>query len=115
LFKKNLKINSQSSKDAIVFRVLPEEADVNASQSQTILDALLAAEMEIDHSCGGMGSCGTCLIEVITGLDCLPPRTEVENDMATDRQWDEKERLSCQTLAKSGLVIRRKNYSYKSK
>jgi len=30
-------------------------------------------------NCGGYGQCGTCIVEVVEGLENLSPRTEVEN------------------------------------
>lgn len=96
-----------NSNPPIQMVVLPEELDVSASQNQTILDALLAAEVEIDHSCGGMGSCGTCRVFVEAGLELLGPRGEIEEEIARDRQFEANERLCCQNLAQSGLRIRK--------
>lgn len=48
-------------------------------------------------NCGGIGQCGTCVIEVIEGLESLSPRTAFE-----ERKLKKKPanyRLACQTIA----------------
>ena len=93
--------------NSISFEILPDQKIVQASQGQTILDALLSHGIEIDHSCGGMGSCGTCRIFVQQGLELFEPRNEVEQDIADDRQFIENERLCCQNLVKPGLILKK--------
>jgi ferredoxin, 2Fe-2S len=83
-----------------------EEIVVQASQKQSILQALLNIDFPIDHSCGGNGSCGTCRIEIIEGLENLSPPNEVEQEMIADRGFRKGERLSCQNLSKHGLKIK---------
>lgn len=68
----------------------------------SILDVALHHGLSLDHSCGGNGSCGTCRI-IVDNVNCLPPRNEIEREMAEDRQFDENERLACQTTAINGV------------
>lgn len=96
-------------RNKLSFRVLPEDIEVQASQKQTILEALLEAHIEIDHSCGGMGSCGTCRVFVIKGLELLGPRNELEKEIAEDRNFSVEERLSCQNLVVMGLLLKKPN------
>lgn len=96
-----------NSEPAIQMVVLPEELVVPASQNQTILEALLDADVDIDHSCGGMGSCGTCRVFVEKGLELFEPRGELEQEIANDRRFSDDERLCCQNLAKNGLRLRK--------
>lgn len=54
-------------------------------------------------NCGGYGQCGTCIVEVVEGLENLSPRTEVE-----DRKLKKKPgnyRLACQTLVNGPVSI----------
>lgn len=74
-----------------------------------ILECLLQSEIDIDHSCGGNGTCGTCRIFIQSGSEKLEPRNEIESEMAEDRKFFPNERLSCQTLPVEGLVIEIKN------
>jgi 2Fe-2S ferredoxin len=74
-----------------------------ATQGETILQAALNNRIEINHSCGGNGTCGTCRIFVQKGLDLLEKANEIEAEFAAERGFAENERLACQTLAVSGV------------
>jgi ferredoxin len=92
---------------AISFRVFPEEKTVYASHGQTILDAILSADLEIDHTCGGMGTCGTCRVFVEQGLDSFQEPGEIESEIRNQRGFAHNERLCCQNLAAPGLILRK--------
>ena len=53
-------------------------------------------------NCGGYGQCGTCIVEVVEGMENLSPRTEVEN-----RKLKKKPnyRLACQTLVNGPVSV----------
>ena len=87
------------------FTLVPEDEKISFSLDQTILDALVASEIEIDHSCGGMGSCGTCHV-FIENEELMQSRNEIESEMANDRKFKSNERLACQNIAKYGLKVR---------
>jgi ferredoxin len=95
------------TKPPVTITVLPENLVVQASQGSTILDALLNADIEIDHSCGGMGTCGTCRIFVEKGLESFEEPNEAEREIRQDRKFKPNERLSCQNHVLPGLVIRK--------
>lgn len=85
----------------------PGEHVVQVSQEQeTILTAALEAGLDLDHTCGGNGTCGTCMVEVLKGLELLPPRNEVEQELAEARGLDSHERLCCQLQTQDGLVLK---------
>jgi 2Fe-2S ferredoxin len=63
---------------------------------QSLLQYLIDQDIEISHSCGGMGTCGTCRVIVTAGLDKIGDRNEVEQEMATERGFEKTERLACQ-------------------
>lgn len=96
------------NKKPISFRILPDGKNVPTSQNDSILDSLLRAGIPIHHSCGGMGTCGTCLVEVKEGLEELGPRNEIELEMAQDKGFRDSERLCCQNSPHDALVIFRK-------
>ncbi len=100
---KNNRAKIKNQSQTPYFTLVPGKDKIPFSPDQTILDALLAAEIEIDHSCGGMGSCGTCHIFV---ENCELERNEVENEMALDRKFQKNERLACQNLASTELKVR---------
>lgn len=57
-------------------------------------------------NCGGYGQCGTCIIEVVDGMENLSPRTPVEN--AKLKKKPETYRLACQTLVLGPASIKTK-------
>ena len=101
-----------AAKNSVQFKILPENRNVGASQTQTILQALMEAKIEIDHSCDGMGSCGTCRVFVEQGLEKFAQPTELELEIATERQFAANERLSCQNLVQDGLILRKPQRSF---
>lgn len=54
-------------------------------------------------TCGGYGQCGTCIVEVVEGMEYLSPRTEVENRKL--RKKPENYRLACQTLVHGPVSV----------
>lgn len=85
--------------------VLPENMIVLSSQGESLLQALLNNKISVNHSCEGNGSCGTCLIRVLSASPELASRTEIEAEMALDRGFKSHERLSCQIDQFQDLVI----------
>lgn len=82
--------------------------EVEFIQGDSILEALLRADVEINNSCGGGASCGTCRIRInMNRPDAVLPDLpgEIEEEFRQDRSFTKEERLSCQTLAKRGLEI----------
>lgn len=84
-----------------------EGVSVSASQHESILELALRAGLDLDHSCGGGASCGTCRVLVESPLEKLAPRNDLEMEMAQERGFSDQERLACQTLVQNGLRIRR--------
>jgi 2Fe-2S ferredoxin len=84
---------------------LPEKKAVTIGTAGSVLDVALGGDVAIGHSCGGMGSCGTCRVMVVKSEQPLPPRSELETVMAEDRGFQEQERLACQLPPQAGMVI----------
>ncbi len=57
-------------------------------------------------NCGGYGQCGTCIVEIVEGMDNLSPRTEVENQKL--RKKPDSYRLACQTLVNGPVSVKTK-------
>jgi ferredoxin len=86
--------------------VLPEEMRLPADAQRSLLEQLIKHKVAISHSCGGMGSCGTCRVIVEEGLASLGPRDSVESELAKEYGYTPRERLACQNRALGGLTIR---------
>ena len=87
--------------------VWPEEAIVPFDDEVNILEALLSADLPIEHLCGGRARCSTCRVAIVEGLDDLSVRTEAEAAMATRLDFPDQVRLACQTTASRSLRLRR--------
>jgi 2Fe-2S ferredoxin len=82
-----------------------QDRRVEIRGGETVLEAALRAGIEIMHQCGGNGSCGTCRVLVEEGVESIPPRNELEAEMAGDRGWRDNERLACQICPSGPLAL----------
>ncbi len=84
---------------------LPQNLTVEASAGDTILDAALAAGIELPHECGGNCACTTCHVQIRAGLANLSPMEDVEADRLQGAEdWSPASRLGCQALLLTGDV-----------
>jgi ferredoxin len=57
-------------------------------------------------NCGGYGQCGTCIVEIVEGVENLSPKTSFE-----ERKLKKKPnnyRLACQTLVNGPISVKTK-------
>jgi len=57
-------------------------------------------------NCGGYGQCGTCIVEVVEGMENLSERTEFEQRKL--KKKPDNFRLACQTVVNGPVVIKTK-------
>lgn len=57
-------------------------------------------------NCGGVGQCGTCIVEILEGMENLSNKTEVENSLLKKKAGTY--RLACQTLVKGPVSVKTK-------
>lgn len=81
------------------------EVEVKAHPGESLLDLAIRMKLPLQHSCGGMGTCGTCRVIVREGLGELTSPGEVEKEIIQDRGFVESERLACQNESQDGLVV----------
>ncbi len=87
--------------------IRPDETTVQLDTDETILDASLRAGVPHTHVCGGQARCSTCRVLVLHGLECCPPRTEREAEIADDLNFGPEVRLACQTVPTCDVTVRR--------
>jgi 2Fe-2S ferredoxin len=83
-----------------VIEVRPEKTPYSETgQKGSLLDVLLAYNVDIDHACGGVCACSTCHLYVKKGLESCSSPTDDEQDML-DMAPDIKtnSRLACQCI-----------------
>ena len=54
-------------------------------------------------NCNGNGQCGTCIVEIVEGIENLSERTDVENRKL--KKKPENYRLACQTLVNGPVSV----------
>ncbi|MGK7929842.1 MAG: 2Fe-2S iron-sulfur cluster-binding protein [Microcystaceae cyanobacterium] len=57
-------------------------------------------------NCGGYGQCGTCIVEVLTGMENLSPRTDFEKRVL--KKKPDNYRLACQTIVNGSTTVKTK-------
>ena len=85
----------------------------DAESGQSICDALLENDIEIEHACEMSCACTTCHVVVREGFESLEPSDELEDDML-DKAWglEPNSRLSCQAMiADQDLVVELPRYT----
>ncbi|NEU71993.1 2Fe-2S iron-sulfur cluster binding domain-containing protein [Hassallia byssoidea VB512170] len=54
-------------------------------------------------NCGGGGNCGTCIVEIVEGMENLSPRTDTEKRIL--KKKPENYRLACQTVVNGAVSV----------
>lgn len=87
--------------------ILPQNASADVPPGETLLEAGEKAGVEMEAGCFNC-SCGTCVAEVVSGMDNLSEPTPEELDVLD--QWNkdpEKFRLTCCVKLLKGEVTLR--------
>ena len=91
----------------------PEGEVIEAESGVSICDAMLHADVEIEHACEKSCACTTCHVIIREGFDSLEEADELEEDML-DKAWglEPDSRLSCQALLQDeDLVVEIPRYT----
>ena len=83
--------------------ICPEGAVVEAQPGESVCEALLRHDIDIEHACEMSCACTTCHVIIREGFDSLADADELEEDFL-DKAWglEPESRLSCQ--ARVGTV-----------
>ncbi|MDJ1174990.1 2Fe-2S iron-sulfur cluster-binding protein [Roseofilum capinflatum] len=57
-------------------------------------------------NCGGVGQCGTCIVEIVEGMENLSPKTDFEQRKL--KKKPETYRLACQTVVNGPVSVKTK-------
>jgi len=69
--------------------------DVKVEAGTSILDAAVAGGIDLNHYCGGMASCGSCMVTIVSGkVSDMDDMEEATLDVVME---DDRDRLGCQT------------------
>ncbi|MHB1336924.1 MAG: ASKHA domain-containing protein [Candidatus Humimicrobiaceae bacterium] len=81
-------------------KFLPSEKTIKVSRDYNLKQAILDCGLEVESSCGGVGTCGKCLVKVIDG-NVFSKKTKFIDIIDRKNGYV----LSCITKIKSDLVI----------
>ena len=93
--------------------ICPEGAVIEAEQGESVCEALLRNDIEIEHACEMSCACTTCHVIVREGFDSLEEADELEEDYL-DKAWglEPESRLSCQVqVGETNLVVEIPRYT----
>ena len=93
--------------------ICPEGAVIEAKQGESVCEALLRNDIEIEHACAMSCACTTCHVIVREGFDSLEEADELEEDYL-DKAWglEPESRLSCQAqVGETNLVVEIPRYT----
>src|SRR6185503_14670587 len=87
--------------------ILPDGVTVQVKAGTSLLAAAAAGGVELMHSCGGIGACTSCRVQILSGQDQLSPIGRAEREQLKESGILETHRLACQTMAYGDVVLER--------
>ena len=93
--------------------ICPEGAVIEAQEGETVCEALLRNDVDIEHACEMSCACTTCHVIVREGFESLEEADELEEDYL-DKAWglEPESRLSCQArVGSANLVVEIPRYT----
>ena len=93
--------------------ICPEGAVIEAQEGETVCEALLRNDIDIEHACEMSCACTTCHVIVREGFESLEEADELEED-SLDKAWglEPESRLSCQArVGSANLVVEIPRYT----
>jgi 2Fe-2S ferredoxin len=93
--------------------ICPEGTVIEAERGESVCEALLRNDIEIEHACEMSCACTTCHVIVREGFDSLEEADELEEDYL-DKAWglEPESRLSCQAqVGETNLVVEIPRYT----
>ncbi len=86
---------------------LPDKKSLEVNKLDSILEILLANEIDVAHICGGNARCSTCRIMVLDGIENCSAPTSLERALIKKLDFPVHIRLACQTKVSGDVLIRR--------
>jgi ferredoxin, 2Fe-2S len=84
----------------------PSGVSFDARQGQSLIDAMLAHGLAIEHACDKVCACATCHVHLREGAEALLPADEAEDDQL-DAAWglDAQSRLACCVKLRGPAIV----------
>jgi uncharacterized 2Fe-2S/4Fe-4S cluster protein (DUF4445 family) len=88
------------TKEGFRIRFLPFDVTVEAAPDSTLLEAARAAGLPLNTACGGKGTCGKCVVQIMDGEYDARPSSSLPS-----RLLEEGYALSCLTRVKDHVTV----------
>ena len=82
------------------------EDPIVVEMGSSILQAAQINGVELEHFCGGVCSCSTCRVEVLSGGENLSAMLQEEAHLLGEKRVGKGDRLSCQAKVKGRVHVR---------
>ena len=96
---------SDTPKITVIFDSEGNQKTLETTSEECLLQTLVKQNLYIKSSCGGVASCGDCVIKVLMGADALSPAGFDETTLLGNVFHITGERLSCQTKVLGNATI----------
>lgn len=83
----------------------PLGTSADAKPDETILDAARRADAPLGNSCGSVGVCARCRVQVVSGAENLSAPTTIEIRVSAQRGFASDERLACQAVVNGDVEV----------
>jgi len=94
-------VNAQSK----VVTFTPLDRQAAARDDETLLDVARRAGVPLGNSCGGVGVCTRCRVQVLSGAEHLTPATAIEVRFGTTHGFASDERMACQAVVEGDCEV----------
>lgn len=92
--------NRQSENRMLTVKFLPFDISIEVQPGASILDAAKEAHLPLKTGCGGKGTCGECVVQVLSGKYSHRPTAAL-----TDRLVTQGYALACQTEITDNIAV----------
>ena len=99
----NLKMNKEKSrkgKKDLKLTFLPFEICIEVTSGKSILEAAKKASLPLKSTCGGKGTCGDCVVQILSGTYRSKPSAALSDQLVSQRYA-----LACQTEVLDDLTV----------
>jgi len=87
--------------------ILPDDVRVQVKPGTSLLATAAAGGVELMHSCGGIGACTSCRVQILSGHDHLSPIGRAESEQLREAGILKTHRLACQAAVFGNVVLER--------
>jgi ferredoxin len=90
-----------------LLQIEPDEKIIDLIETETVLEACRKHDVSIFSSCGGVASCGECVVKIVQGTENLSSIGFAEAKLLGNVYHITKERLACQLNINGPVTIDR--------